>query len=30
VKKHQGTIQVRSKPGNTLFQVWLPITQVTR
>ncbi len=25
VKKHRGTIQVTSKPGNTLFQVWLPL-----
>jgi signal transduction histidine kinase len=25
VKKHQGSIQVRSKPGDTCFQVWLPI-----
>ena len=30
VRKHQGNIQVRSEPGNTLFQVWLPITQGTR
>jgi signal transduction histidine kinase len=27
VKKHQGSIQVRSKPGDTCFQVWLPIAQ---
>jgi signal transduction histidine kinase len=26
VKKHRGTIQVTSKPGNTLFQVWLPLS----
>ena len=25
VKKHQGNIQVRSKPGDTSFQVWLPL-----
>jgi signal transduction histidine kinase len=25
VKKHKGTIQVTSKPGDTLFQVWLPL-----
>jgi signal transduction histidine kinase len=25
VKKHQGTIQVTSKPGDTRFQVWLPL-----
>jgi len=25
VKKHRGTIQVTSKPGETLFQVWLPL-----
>jgi signal transduction histidine kinase len=30
VRKHQGNIQVRSQPGDTLFQVWLPITQGTR
>jgi signal transduction histidine kinase len=27
VKKHRGNIQVRSKPGDTCFQVWLPIAQ---
>ena len=26
VRKHRGSIQVRSKPGNTCFQVWLPLT----
>ncbi|MGA7918273.1 MAG: ATP-binding protein [Candidatus Acidiferrales bacterium] len=26
VKKHRGDIQVQSKPGNTRFQVWLPMT----
>ena len=26
VKKHRGTIQVASKPGDTRFQVWLPLT----
>ncbi|MGB8014074.1 MAG: ATP-binding protein [Terriglobales bacterium] len=25
VKKHRGNIQVRSEPGNTRFQVWLPL-----
>ena len=25
VKKHQGSIQVSSKPGDTRFQVWLPL-----
>ena len=25
VKKHQGNIQVNSKPGETRFQVWLPL-----
>ena len=29
VKKHRGTIQVTSKPGNTLFQVWLPLSDGT-
>ena len=27
VKKHRGSIQVRSKPGDTRFQVWLPLAQ---
>ncbi|MGB7584288.1 MAG: ATP-binding protein [Terriglobales bacterium] len=27
VKKHGGNIQVNSKPGNTCFQVWLPLAQ---
>jgi signal transduction histidine kinase len=27
VKKHHGTIQVNSKPGDTLFQVWLPLSE---
>ena len=26
VKKHRGTIQVVSKPGDTRFQVWLPLS----
>jgi signal transduction histidine kinase len=26
VKKHRGTIQVTSKPGDTRFQVWLPLS----
>ena len=25
VKKHRGNIQVTSKPGDTMFQVWLPL-----
>jgi signal transduction histidine kinase len=28
VKKHRGNIQVTSKPGDTLFQVWLPLAEV--
>jgi signal transduction histidine kinase len=27
VKKHQGNIQVNSKPGDTRFQVWLPLSE---
>jgi len=27
VKKHRGDIQVRSKPGDTRFQVWLPFSE---
>jgi signal transduction histidine kinase len=27
VKKHRGTIQVTSKPGDTRFQVWLPLSE---
>ena len=27
VKKHQGNIQVNSKPGETRFQVWLPLAE---
>src|SRR6202167_3653765 len=27
VKKHQGNIQVSSKPGETRFQVWLPLAE---
>ena len=30
VKKHNGTIQVTSKPGDTLFQVWLPARGCSR
>lgn len=29
VKKHRGTIQVNSKPGNTCFQVWLPVAEAS-
>jgi signal transduction histidine kinase len=28
VKKHQGNIQVTSTPGNTRFQIWLPLSEV--
>lgn len=28
VKKHKGNIQVTSKPGDTRFQVWLPVSDV--
>jgi signal transduction histidine kinase len=27
VKKHKGNIQVSSKPGDTRFQVWLPLAE---
>src|ERR1700674_5479199 len=27
VKKHRGSIQVTSKPGDTRFQVWLPLSE---
>jgi signal transduction histidine kinase len=27
VKKHQGNIQVSSQPGDTRFQVWLPLAE---
>jgi len=27
VKKHRGSIQVNSQPGNTRFQVWLPVAE---
>src|SRR5271154_3078467 len=27
VKKHRGSIQVNSKPGDTRFQVWLPLVE---
>jgi signal transduction histidine kinase len=27
VKKHRGSIQVHSKPGETRFQVWLPLAE---
>lgn len=30
VKKHQGNIQVTSKPGDTRFQVWLPLADAAR
>ena len=28
VRKHHGTIQVRSNPGDTCFQIWLPVAGV--
>ena len=27
VKRHRGNVQVHSKPGDTRFQVWLPVAQ---
>src|SRR5579862_999575 len=27
VKKHHGSIQVTSKPGDTVFQIWLPLAE---
>ena len=30
VKKHRGTIQVSSKPGDTRFQVWLPLADASK
>jgi len=30
VKKHRGNVQVISKPGETRFQVWLPLADSTR
>ncbi len=29
VKKHRGNIQVSSKPGDTRFQVWLPLAEIS-
>ena len=29
VKKHRGNIQVKSKPGNTRFEVWLPVAEAS-
>jgi len=29
VRKHRGSVQVRSKPGDTCFQVWLPLAAVS-
>jgi signal transduction histidine kinase len=29
VKKHRGNIQVTSKPGDTRFQVWLPVAEAS-
>jgi len=28
VRKHRGTIQIQSKPGDTCFQIWLPVSGV--
>jgi signal transduction histidine kinase len=30
VRKHRGTIEVTSKPGDTRFQIWLPLAKVMR
>ncbi len=30
VKKHRGNIQVTSKPGDTRFQVWLPLSESSK
>jgi signal transduction histidine kinase len=30
VRKHRGNVQVNSKPGDTRFQVWLPLADATR
>jgi len=30
VKKHRGNIQVTSKPGDTMFQVWLPLAEAPK
>ncbi|HEY1658358.1 MAG TPA: ATP-binding protein [Candidatus Sulfotelmatobacter sp.] len=30
VKKHRGNVQLNSKPGDTRFQVWLPLADATR
>jgi len=29
VKKHSGTIQVESQPGDTRFQIWLPLSEAS-
>jgi signal transduction histidine kinase len=29
VKKHRGNIQVNSKPGDTRFQIWLPVAETS-
>ncbi|MGD0566857.1 MAG: ATP-binding protein [Candidatus Sulfotelmatobacter sp.] len=29
VKKHRGSIQVNSKPGDTRFQIWLPLSEAS-
>jgi signal transduction histidine kinase len=29
VKKHRGSIQLNSKPGDTRFQIWLPLAGIT-
>jgi signal transduction histidine kinase len=30
VRKHRGNVQVESKPGDTRFQVWLPLSSATK
>ena len=30
VRKHRGNIQVTSKPGDTRFQVWLPVSEASK
>src|SRR5579864_6792297 len=30
VKKHSGTIQVESQPGDTRFQIWLPLSEASQ
>ena len=30
VKKHRGDVQVESEPGDTRFQVWLPVSDAAK